>query len=195
MLIRHLPFAGCSSLSEERCRRLAQTCVEVGLALLLVLSEVFSSNIQSTLPALSSIARLGADRAGRTAAVCQMPAAHPVRDPRAVGGAVSGAGLHRIFHGVRRRRMVCAGGADRAGRQGCGSAASGAGVSGGGGGRAGAGAAAASADPRWCPSNFTAATGITGTATTTDTVPGWWGCSWPGPGCAGRGCAGWTGWG
>ena len=59
MLIRHLPFAGCSSLSEERCRRLAQTCVEVGLALLLVLSEVFSSNIQSTLPALSSIARLG----------------------------------------------------------------------------------------------------------------------------------------
>ena len=59
MLIRHLPFAGCASLSEERCRRLAQTCVEVGLALLLVLSEVFSSNIQSTLPALSSIARLG----------------------------------------------------------------------------------------------------------------------------------------
>ena len=58
MLIRHLPFAGCSSLSEERCRRLAQTCVEVGLALLLVLSEVFSSNIQSTLPALSTLARL-----------------------------------------------------------------------------------------------------------------------------------------
>ena len=58
MLIRRLPAPCCAGLTDERCRRLAQLCVETGVVLLLVLSEVFSSNIQSTLPALSTLARL-----------------------------------------------------------------------------------------------------------------------------------------
>lgn len=58
MLIRRLPVPCCAGLTDERCRRLAQLCVETGVVLLLVLSEVFSSNIQSTLPALSTLARL-----------------------------------------------------------------------------------------------------------------------------------------
>ena len=58
MLIRRLPAPYCAGLTDERCRRLAQLCVETGVVLLLVLSEVFSSNIQSTLPALSTLARL-----------------------------------------------------------------------------------------------------------------------------------------
>ncbi|HJD22301.1 MAG TPA: hypothetical protein H9915_10885 [Candidatus Gemmiger faecigallinarum] len=55
MLIQHL---GRFHLSDSACRRLAQRCTEAGVALLLVLSEVFSSNIQSTLPAFSTAARL-----------------------------------------------------------------------------------------------------------------------------------------
>ena len=50
MLIRLVPWFHCSELSDEKCRSLAQRCVEIGLALLLILSEVFSSNIQATLP-------------------------------------------------------------------------------------------------------------------------------------------------
>lgn len=59
MLIRRLPLPCCAGLTDERCRRLAQRFVEAGVALLLVLSEVFSSNIQATLPALSTLARFG----------------------------------------------------------------------------------------------------------------------------------------
>ena len=58
MLIRLLPIIRKKSPSEARCRQLAQQCVELGILLLLVLSEVFSSNIQSTLPAFSRAARL-----------------------------------------------------------------------------------------------------------------------------------------
>lgn len=58
MLIRLVPWFHCSELSDEKCRSLAQRCVEIGLALLLILSEVFSSNIQATLPTFSLLARL-----------------------------------------------------------------------------------------------------------------------------------------
>lgn len=43
----------------DRCRMLAQRLFCAALVLLLVLSEVFSSNIQATLPGLSHLARLG----------------------------------------------------------------------------------------------------------------------------------------
>ena len=59
MLIRRLPLPCCAGLTDADCRRLAQRFVEAGVALLLVLSEVFSSNIQATLPALSTLARFG----------------------------------------------------------------------------------------------------------------------------------------
>ena len=50
----------CKPLDPGAARRraLAQQCFTLGLALLLVLSEVFSSNIQATLPTLSHLARL-----------------------------------------------------------------------------------------------------------------------------------------
>lgn len=54
MLIQRL---GILRLSEDSCRLLAQRVYCTGLALLLILSEVFSSNIQSTLPGLSSLFR------------------------------------------------------------------------------------------------------------------------------------------
>ena len=55
MLLQH-----CSLLDPGQARRqaLAQRVFCAGLALLLVLSEVFSSNIQSTLPEISHLARL-----------------------------------------------------------------------------------------------------------------------------------------
>ena len=50
----------CKPLDPGAARRqaLAQQCFTLGLALLLVLSEVFSSNLQATLPTLSHLARL-----------------------------------------------------------------------------------------------------------------------------------------
>lgn len=54
MLIQRL---GILHLSEDSCRLLAQRVYCTGLALLLILSEVFSSNIQSTLPEASTLFR------------------------------------------------------------------------------------------------------------------------------------------
>lgn len=55
MLIQRLSSV---SLSEESCRLLAQRVYCTGLAMLLILSEVFSSNIQATLPTLSTLFRV-----------------------------------------------------------------------------------------------------------------------------------------
>lgn len=57
MLITRLP-GPCKALGNRRLTALAQRVYLTGLALLLVLSEVFSSNIQSTLPGFSHMARL-----------------------------------------------------------------------------------------------------------------------------------------
>lgn len=56
MLIQRL---GILHLSEDSCRLLAQRVYCAGFAMLLILSEVFSSNIQSTLPTLSTLFRVG----------------------------------------------------------------------------------------------------------------------------------------
>ena len=56
MLIQRL---GILHLSEDSCRFLAQHVYCAGFAMLLILSEVFSSNIQSTLPTLSTLFRVG----------------------------------------------------------------------------------------------------------------------------------------
>lgn len=56
MLIQRL---GILHLSEDSCRFLAQRVYCAGFAMLLILSEVFSSNIQSTLPTLSTLFRVG----------------------------------------------------------------------------------------------------------------------------------------
>lgn len=48
------------------------------VALLLVLSEVFSSNIQNTLPTFSHVCRIALTVTGGGAAGCQKPAADPV---------------------------------------------------------------------------------------------------------------------
>lgn len=56
MLIQRL---GILHLSEDSCRLLAQWIYCAGLAMLLILSEVFSSNIQSVLPTLSTLFRVG----------------------------------------------------------------------------------------------------------------------------------------
>lgn len=55
MLIQRL---GILHLSEDSCRLLAQRVYCAGFAMLLILSEVFSSNIQSTLPTLSTLFRV-----------------------------------------------------------------------------------------------------------------------------------------
>lgn len=56
MLIQRL---GILHLSEDSCRLLAQRVYCAGFAMLLILSEVFSSNIQSTLSTLSTLFRVG----------------------------------------------------------------------------------------------------------------------------------------
>ena len=55
-------MAGTALLSSWRDTRLGQRLFCTALAMLLVLSEVFSSNIQATLPAFSHLCRVLLDR-------------------------------------------------------------------------------------------------------------------------------------
>ena len=166
----------------HKYKPLASRVYCAGLALLLVLSEVFSSNLQSTLPTFSRVARLGLTGfavlllAGKIVLLTE----YETQLQKIIVAVV--AGLHGVFGLVRRRPVVFL--------------------------AALVGLGAKDVDLQTAlrvylatavaglllvqalhfvtplmPYNSTAATGISATATTTVSVRGWWACSSPGAGC------------
>ena len=174
-----------SSLADRQ--ELGQIVYCVAIALLLILSEVFSSSIQNTLPAFSRFARMALS--GASLGLLGIKCLFLTRYESLVQWVILvAAGLYAAFagaHGGDTWFLLAVL----------------------------VGLGAKNVDLRRTlkvylitavaglvlvqllhfPSPFMPATGITATAIITDTEPGSWAYSWCGAGCAGHGCAGSTG--
>ena len=160
-----------------------------GVALLLVLSEVFSSNIQNTLPTFSHVCRIALTITAAVLLVAKslLLTQWQTKQQALTTAALAAFAVFTTAYGhdqwflfavllgigakdVDLRRVLqvylaaAAGGCWRC--------------------------SCCTPQRRWCPTCTTAATGITAMAITTGTVPGWPVCFLPGAGCVGRACAG-----
>ena len=76
------------------------------VALLLVLSEVFSSNIQNTLPTFSHVCRIALTVTAAVLLVAKKPAADPVADQTTGADGCRVGRFCGVYHRIRARPMV-----------------------------------------------------------------------------------------